>query len=226
MTSPRVSSTDSVPDHAPVVVATAWASTSNVSTPTRARDAGACCAHAGSRPERPYLFFCRHVRAAQGPRRPARRLRGDRAPDPDVELWLAGQPGWGSSEIEAPIAGHAAASRDPPTRLRATNRAAGVDAHGREWSCIPHGVKASVLPVLEALACGALVVTTREHRDGRGRRRRGAARAAGDASALGAVITAALEMADAQRASRRACRARAPSIFTWDASFARHLRGL
>ncbi len=91
--------------------------------------------------------------------------------DSDVELWLAGQPGWGVKEIEARIANHDARSRIrrlgfvDETVLPALLRQSRVVSY-------PSRGEGFGMPVIEALACGAVVETSAGHRDVRDRRRR------------------------------------------------------
>jgi glycosyltransferase involved in cell wall biosynthesis len=80
------------------------------------------------------------------------------------------------------------------------------------------------LPVLEALACGACVVTSSETVMSEIAGDAALLARAGDADELAAVLTTALEMSDGERAaSAQRARARA-EIFTWDSSIAQHVK--
>ena len=80
------------------------------------------------------------------------------------------------------------------------------------------------LPVLEALACGACVVTSSDTVMSEIAGDAALLARAGEADELAAVLTHALEMSEGERAeTARRARARA-EIFTWDASIAQHLK--
>jgi len=142
---------------------------------------------------------------------------------PDLQVVLAGRPGWGSAEVESAIAAAPElAGRvvrpgyvDDATRT-ALLRGAGVVAY-------PSLEEGFGLPVLEALAVGGLVVTTT-----------GSAmeEVAGDAAVLvppgdEAALAAALEAAlaagpDGER--RRAAGPRVAAGYTWAASASGHVK--
>ena len=79
------------------------------------------------------------------------------------------------------------------------------------------------LPVLEAMACGALVVTSSDTVMAEVAGDGALLARVGDVAGLAEQLTACRRMDDEQRAHRsRAARRRAEE-FTWDASIARHL---
>ena len=142
--------------------------------------------------------------------------------DHEVELWLAGQAGWGEGPIEAQIEGH-------PFHARIRRLGFVVDAllpvlyrHARAVTYPSRG-EGFGLPVLEAMACGASVVTT----DGTVM-----AEVAGDgarlvpvgnADALAASLADVLHSSDDDRRQwARRARGRAEH-FTWEACVAQHL---
>ncbi len=80
------------------------------------------------------------------------------------------------------------------------------------------------LPVLEALACGATVVTSADTVMSEIAGDAALLTRAGDAEQLAEMLTTALAMNDDERVLRaRLARARA-EIFTWDSSIAQHVK--
>jgi glycosyltransferase involved in cell wall biosynthesis len=140
----------------------------------------------------------------------------------DVELWLAGQTGWGVGPIEEQIAAHPYTARIrrlgfvDDEFLPALYREARVVAY-------PSRGEGFGLPVLEAMACGALVVTSADtvmaEVGGDGAQLVAAGDATGLADSLRAVLAASTEERSAW--SLRA-RARAET-FTWDSCVDQHL---
>jgi glycosyltransferase involved in cell wall biosynthesis len=142
--------------------------------------------------------------------------------DATIELWLAGQAGWGLKEFDNEIARHPAASRIKrlgfvdeavlPALLR-HSRAVAYPSRGEGFG----------LPVLEALACGASVVTSQDTVMAEVAGDAARLVVIGDAFGLAQALADTLSSSVAQRAERAAtARARA-QLFTWDASMAQHL---
>jgi glycosyltransferase involved in cell wall biosynthesis len=143
--------------------------------------------------------------------------------DRDVELWLAGQPGWGVKEIEARLANHDARSRIrrlgfvDETALPALLRQSRVVSY-------PSRGEGFGMPVIEALACGAVVETSDDTVMSEIAGDAALLARAGDAGQLADVLETALAMNDAERA-RFALRGRARAEeFTWDHSVAQHVK--
>jgi glycosyltransferase involved in cell wall biosynthesis len=141
---------------------------------------------------------------------------------PDVELWLAGQHGWGIDEVEARLSTHPAASRirrlgfvpdDSLAPLLRQSRAAVYPSRGEGFG----------LPVLEALACGVPVVTSRDTVMEEVAGTAATLTTAGSAPDLARALLQLLELDDVARsdAARRG-RERAES-FTWERCVDQHL---
>jgi glycosyltransferase involved in cell wall biosynthesis len=139
---------------------------------------------------------------------------------PDLCLVLAGGDGWGATEAGAAIAASGLAARVictgdvPDAVIPALYRRAAVVAY-------PSFEEGFGLPALEALACGAPLVTTTGSAIAEVVGDAALLVAPGDAGALAAAIERALDPAEAARL-RAAGPARAAN-FTWEASVAAHL---
>lgn len=140
----------------------------------------------------------------------------------DLSLVLAGSPGWGVGPVDAAVA--AAAHRDRILRLGHVAEA-DVPAFLRRAAAVayPSLEEGFGLPVLEALACGAPVVTSagtvmEEVADG-------AAVLAepGDVDSLVAALDLALSDGDGYGDQRRAWGLAVAARHTWDGSAAAHL---
>jgi glycosyltransferase involved in cell wall biosynthesis len=142
--------------------------------------------------------------------------------DSSIELWLAGQSGWGEGPVESAIAAH-------PYRAR-IRRLGYVDDdllgalyRGALVVAYPSRGEGFGLPVLEAMACGAHVVTTRDTVMAEVAGDAANLVPVGDAKALAKALDQAIRADDTERAewSSRA-RSRAEH-FTWDACVDQHL---
>ncbi len=207
-------------EHAPVVVAHHGVDL-EVFTRDDHDDAGLFAAHGLAR-DAPYVFFL----GTFEPRKGLDVLLGAfgelAAEQPELELWLAGQVGWGLNEFADELSSHRAASRI--RRLGYVDEAL-LPALLRRSRCVayPSRGEGFGLPVLEAMACGALVVTTSDtvmaEVAGEGALLCGA----GDAPGLAAAIRTQLNRSEQER-ERLATDARSRAeCFTWDASMAMHL---
>jgi glycosyltransferase involved in cell wall biosynthesis len=212
---------EQVPAHAPVVVATLGVDLERFSADSSG-DAQVLRAH-GLSAERPYIFFLGTLEPRKGIDVLLDAFDEIAGHDSDVELWLAGQPGWGVKEIEAKISAHAALSRI--RRLGFVDEAV-LPALLRQARAVtyPSRGEGFGLPVLEALACGATVVTSADTVMSEIAGDAALLTRAGDAEQLAEMLTTALAMNDDEHVLRaRRSRARA-EIFTWDSSIAQHVK--
>jgi glycosyltransferase involved in cell wall biosynthesis len=142
--------------------------------------------------------------------------------DNEVELWLAGQAGWGVGPLETQLAAHP--FRERIRRLGFVDEALlpALFRHARAVAYPSRG-EGFGLPVIEAMACGASVVTTEgtvmAEIAGEGAR----LVPVGDVAALTASLVEALDASESDRASwARRARSRAEH-FTWEACVDQHL---
>lgn len=142
--------------------------------------------------------------------------------DDDVELWLAGQAGWGADSFEAQLASHPFKARirrlgfvddDLLPALYRRAKAVAYPSRGEGFG----------LPVLEAMACGASVVTTKDtvmaEVAGDAARLVGA----GDAEALASALLDALQSGPNERSSWATRARQRAEHFTWDFCVDQHL---
>lgn len=139
-----------------------------------------------------------------------------------VELWVCGQRGWGASPIGAALASHR--HRDRIRRLGFVDDAV-LPALYRRASVVayPSRGEGFGLPVLEAMACGASVVTTCDTVMAEVAGDAARLVPIGDVDALARAVLEALGEDDATRAARSQRARRRSETFTWDRCVARHL---
>lgn len=212
---------EQVPQHAPVVVATLGVDLERFTWDPSGD--GELLRANGLSAARPYIFFLGTFEPRKGIDVLLDAFEEIARGDAEVELWLAGQPGWDVKAIESAIASHAATSRI--RRLGFVEEAV-LPALLRQSRAVvyPSRGEGFGLPVLEALACGACVVTSSDTVMSEIAGDAAFLARAGDARQLAEVITTAIELGGDERARHaQASRARA-EIFTWDATVAQHVR--
>ena len=142
--------------------------------------------------------------------------------NPEVELWLAGQSGWGLEQTEAMFTSHIAKDRIRRLGFVDEQVLPALLRHARVVAYPSRG-EGFGLPVLEALACGASVVTSANTVMSEVAGDAASVVAIGNADELASSIEVALQRTPSQREeTARVARNRAES-FTWDFSIARHL---
>jgi glycosyltransferase involved in cell wall biosynthesis len=141
---------------------------------------------------------------------------------PELELWIAGQRGWGRNTVDERLAHHPFASR-----IRQLGYVANevLPALFRQASVVayPSRGEGFGLPVLEALACGAVVVTSAGTVMEEVAGDAAMLVRVGDIAQLAEALDKGLGLTDEQR-GEVAVRARSRSeVYTWDVAIARHL---
>jgi len=174
------------------------------------------------RASKPYLFFLGTLEPRKGLDVLVKAFGALAALDDELELWIAGQSGWGMGPLAEEIRAHPYASRIrrlgfvDEELLPALLRQARVVVY-------PSRGEGFGLPVLEAMACGANVVTTRESVMAEVAGDGAVLTTAGDEVELSQAIADLLEEPeDARRArAQRAVANAAP--FTWARTMSAHL---
>lgn len=209
-----------LPAHAPIVVAPLGVDLTRFS-PEGLEDAARFLQH--SLPvDVPYVFFVGTVEPRKGLDVLLEAFGTVAQDDHEVELWLAGQAGWGVDAVTERLNEHSFKGRIrrlgfvDDDLLPALYRRARVTVY-------PSRGEGFGLPVLEAMACGASVVTTEGTvmAEVAG----GAARLVpiGDPSALADALLLSLPASDAERATLGAHARVQAERYTWDACVNQHL---
>jgi glycosyltransferase involved in cell wall biosynthesis len=140
----------------------------------------------------------------------------------DVELVLAGLPGWGAAEVESAIAGSRA-----PERVRCLGYVADevVPALMRRAAVVayPSRDEGFGLPALEALACGAPLVTSSGTAMSEFAGPAAFTAAPGDRQGLAHALASALDSDEAEQRRRRLAGTERASTFTWHRSARAHV---
>jgi len=206
-----------VDDHAPVVVAP-----HGVDLDRFSRDASRDRDHlvgAGLPVDTAYLFFVGTFEPRKGLDVLVAAFTELAGSHPGLELWLAGQPGWGAGALERALADHPARARIRRLGFVDDDLLAAL-LRGARAVVYPSRAEGFGLPVLEALACGAPVVTSTDTVMAEVAGGNATLARAGDpddlARALDEVLRSGLDDAAAARRRARA------ELFTWDRSIALH----
>ncbi len=209
-----------LPAHAPIVVAPLGVQLDKFTT-TSPEDSQIRAAHrleGGA----PYIFFVGTVEPRKGLDVLLDAFRGVGGDDPSIELWIAGQSGWGVDPVESAIAEHP--YRDRIRRLGFVDDALlGALYRGATVVAYPSRGEGFGLPVLEAMACGAQVVTTRDTVMAEVAGGAASLVPIGDAEALATGLLEVIRAGDAERASWSSRARLRAEQFTWDACVDQHL---
>jgi glycosyltransferase involved in cell wall biosynthesis len=209
-----------VPDHVPVVVAPLGVELERFQ-PASYDDVAIFETHSLAW-DVPYLFFVGTHEPRKGIDTLLDAFEQVARDDATVELWIAGQTGWGEDPMISHQWSDAARSRVRNLGFVNDELLAALMRHSRAVAYPSRG-EGFGLPVLEAMACGAVVVTTRDTV---------MAEVAGDAAQLvspnspdelAAALFDALRVSSEDR-ERRAKNARdRASLFTWDRCISQHV---
>jgi glycosyltransferase involved in cell wall biosynthesis len=171
---------------------------------------------------RPYILFVGTVEPRKGLDVLLDAFSSLASEDAEVELWIAGQIGWGTNDIARALESHPAGSRirtlgyvsdEELVALLVNARAVAYPSRGEGFG----------LPVLEALACGAPVVTSANTVMAEVAGDAASFCAVGDASALSSALAKILALSDDERHESSVRARQRASEFSWAHSFERHL---
>jgi glycosyltransferase involved in cell wall biosynthesis len=141
--------------------------------------------------------------------------------DADVELWLAGQSGWHTDATNEQIVNHPFRDRIRPLGYVDDDVVPTLMQQARVVAYPSRG-EGFGLPVLEALACGADVVTTAGTVMEEVAGDAATYVPVGDVDSLAAALCSALRRSDDERRARAQASARRAQLFTWEATAAQH----
>lgn len=144
------------------------------------------------------------------------------ASDPDLELWVVGQTGWDMDVVEEQLRTHPFAARIHQLGFVDEVVLPALYRHARV-AIYPSRGEGFGLPVLEAMACGATVVTSRDTVMAEVAGDGAVLTRAGDADELASAVATLLTEPDATRVSRTERAVRAAALYSWERTMSAHL---
>lgn len=175
----------------------------------------------GREVNRPYILFVGTLEPRKGIDVLLNSFAAIGAEDREIELWIAGQAGWGITDVEATLETHP--YRDRIHRLGFVDDALlpSLLRHAQVVAYPSRG-EGFGLPVLEAMACGALVVTSSDTVMEEVAGNVAWLASPGDAVDVARALKAALTCSDEERRQRADAGRQRASEFTWERSLEQH----
>jgi glycosyltransferase involved in cell wall biosynthesis len=208
-----------VPTHAPMVVAPLGVDLEAFTLDSTGDEA--LFERHGLSSEVPYIFYLGTVEPRKGLDVLLAAFEEIAASNDTTELWIAGQVGWAMKEFDAVLARHRSASRIRRLGFIDEELVAPLLRRARVVAYPSRG-EGFGLPVLEALACGALVVTSADTVMAVVGAHAVLLAPAGDAGALARELQRALDSDESSRVQQSlAARARA-EVFSWTNTVDQH----
>ena len=171
--------------------------------------------------DRPYIFFLGTFEPRKGLDVLLAAFRVVGARDSEVELWLAGQAGWHTSTTDDIISQHPYASRIRRLGYVDDSAVPPLMRHARAVAYPSRG-EGFGLPVLEALACGAEVVTTAGTVMEEVAGSAATLTTVGEAGELADALLESLQRGGRDREARSQAAVTRAAPFTWNATTAAH----
>lgn len=180
-------------------------------------------AHATLNAQAPYLLFVGTLEPRKGLDVLLVAFGELAANDPDLELWIAGQTGWHMGAIEEQVRTHPYAARIHQLGFVDEAVLPALYRHARVV-LYPSRGEGFGLPVVEAMACGATVVTSRDTVMAEVAANGAVLTRAGDAGELAGAVATLLTEPDATRVARVERATRAAALYSWERTMSAHLQ--
>ncbi len=171
---------------------------------------------------RPYIFFVGTLEPRKGLDVLLEAFAHLSAEDAEIELWIAGQFGWGDDKLSASVTQHAGASRIRTLGFVSDEQLSALLANARAVAYPSRG-EGFGLPVLEALASGAPVVTSANTVMAEVAGDAALLSPVGDAVALAGALRKLLDLDHGSRSELAGVARRRAEQFTWEHSLNQHL---